>query len=52
MKYLCMVFIDEARMNASSEAARQELDRQSLAYDESGTGNKAMEGRICNDKCY
>ncbi|MGH9585960.1 MAG: YciI family protein [Acidobacteriaceae bacterium] len=33
MKYLCIVFLDEAQMDAMSDADRKELDRQSLAYD-------------------
>jgi hypothetical protein len=34
MKYLCMVYLDGAQMHSLSEAERQELDRQSLDYDE------------------
>ena len=34
MKYLCMVDLDGAQMHSLSEAERQELDRQSLDYDE------------------
>jgi len=34
MKYLCMVYLDGAQMQSLSEAERQELDRQSAAYDE------------------
>lgn len=41
MKYLCMVYLDDAQMQSLSEVGRQELDRQSLAYDETlrGQGN-------------
>jgi len=35
MKYLCMLYLDGAQMQALTEAERQDLDRQSLAYDES-----------------
>jgi hypothetical protein len=38
MKYLCMVYLDGAQMHSLSEAERQELDRQSLEYDETLKG--------------
>jgi hypothetical protein len=38
MKYLCMVYLDGAQMHSLSEAERQELDRQSLDYDETLKG--------------
>jgi hypothetical protein len=34
MKYLCMVFFDEEKLNALSSAEWQALDDESLAYDE------------------
>jgi hypothetical protein len=34
MKYLCMVYLDGAQMQSLSQADGQELDRQSLAYNE------------------
>jgi hypothetical protein len=34
MKYLCMVIIDEKKLNAMSESDLQTLDDESLAYDE------------------
>lgn len=34
MKYLCMVYLDGAQMQSLSEGGRRELDRQSLAYDD------------------
>jgi hypothetical protein len=34
MKYLCMVFLDEKKLNALSSAESQALDDESLAYDE------------------
>jgi hypothetical protein len=34
MKYLCMVFLDEKRLDALSETESQALDDESLAYDE------------------
>ena len=34
MKYLCMVIIDEKKLNAMSESDLQALDDESLAYDE------------------
>ena len=41
MKYLCMVYLDGAQMQFLSQAERQELDRQSVAYDQTlkGRGN-------------
>ncbi len=33
MKYLCMVFYDEKKLNALSESESQALDDESLAYD-------------------
>lgn len=33
MKYLCMVFLDEQKLQALSEAEQRELDRSSQAYD-------------------
>jgi hypothetical protein len=33
MKYLCMVFCDEKKLNALSESESQALDDESLAYD-------------------
>jgi hypothetical protein len=33
MKYLCMVIIDEEKLNAMSESDAQTLDDESLAYD-------------------
>jgi hypothetical protein len=38
MKYLCMVYLDGAQVHSLSEAERQELDRQSLEYDETLKG--------------
>jgi hypothetical protein len=38
MKYLCMVYLDGAQMHSLSEAEREELDRQSLDYDETLKG--------------
>lgn len=38
MKYLCMVYLDGGQMQSLSGAERQELDRQSLAYDETLKG--------------
>lgn len=35
MKYLCMVFCDEKKLEALSSAESQALDDESLAYDES-----------------
>lgn len=35
MKYLCMVFFDEKKLNAMSPSELQALDDESLAYDES-----------------
>jgi hypothetical protein len=34
MKYLCMVFLDEKKLEALSETDSQALDDESLAYDE------------------
>jgi hypothetical protein len=34
MKYLCMVFCDEKKLNAMSESESQALDDESLAYDD------------------
>jgi hypothetical protein len=34
MKYLCMVFMDEKKLEALSNAELQTLDDESLAYDE------------------
>jgi hypothetical protein len=34
MKYLCMVYLDGAQMQSLSQADGQELDRQSVAYNE------------------
>ena len=34
MKYLCMVFYDEKKLNAMSESELQALDDESLAYDD------------------
>lgn len=34
MKYLCMVIIDEKKLNAMSPSERRKLDDESLAYDE------------------
>ena len=34
MKYLCMVFFDEKKLNALSKSELQALDDESLAYDE------------------
>ena len=34
MKYLCMVFYDEKKLNAMSESESQALDDESLAYDD------------------
>ncbi len=34
MKYLCMIFLDEKKLNALSRKESRELDDQSLAYDE------------------
>lgn len=34
MKYLCMVIVDEKRLNAMSQIEHRELDDESLAYDE------------------
>jgi hypothetical protein len=34
MKYLCMVFYDEKKLNALSESESQALDDESLAYDD------------------
>ena len=34
MKYLCMVFLDEKKLEALSSAELQALDDESLAYDE------------------
>jgi hypothetical protein len=34
MKYLCMVYLDGTQMQSLSQAERQELDCQSVAYDE------------------
>jgi len=34
MKYLCMVFLDEKKLDALSNQESQALDDQSLAYDE------------------
>lgn len=34
MKYLCMVFVDEEKLNAMSDSESQALDDESLAYDE------------------
>ncbi len=33
MKYLCMVIVDEKKLNAMSESELQALDDESLAYD-------------------
>jgi hypothetical protein len=35
MKYLCMVFFDEEKLNAMSASELQALDDESLAYDDS-----------------
>jgi hypothetical protein len=35
MKYLCMVFFDEKKLNAMSASELQALDDESLAYDDS-----------------
>jgi hypothetical protein len=34
MKYLCMIFMDEKKLEALSESELQALDDESLAYDE------------------
>ncbi|HTY83921.1 MAG TPA: YciI family protein [Silvibacterium sp.] len=34
MKYLCMVIVDEKKLNAMSASERRKLDDESLAYDE------------------
>ena len=34
MKYLCLVFVDEKKLEALSESESNDLDRVSLAYDE------------------
>ena len=34
MKYLCMVLVDEKKLNAMSEKEAQELDDESLAFDD------------------
>jgi hypothetical protein len=34
MKYLCMVIVDEKKLNAMPESERRKLDAESLAYDE------------------
>jgi hypothetical protein len=34
MKYLCMVLVDEKKINAMSEKEAQELDDESLAFDD------------------
>lgn len=34
MKYLCMVIVDEKKLNAMSQSERRKLDDESLAYDE------------------
>lgn len=34
MKYLCMVIVDENKLKAMSESEAQELDDESLAFDE------------------
>jgi hypothetical protein len=34
MKYLCMVFLDENKLNALSESESQALDDESLAYND------------------
>lgn len=34
MKYLCMVYIDEEKLDALSESELDALDGESLAYDE------------------
>src|SRR5262245_2208750 len=34
MKYLCMVFVDEKKLDAMSKSELQSLDDESLAYDE------------------
>jgi hypothetical protein len=34
MKYLCMVLVDENKLNAMSEKEAQELDDESLAFDD------------------
>jgi hypothetical protein len=34
MKYLCMVLVDEKKINAMSEKEAQELDNESLAFDD------------------
>ena len=34
MRYLCMVFVDEDKLNALSSAESQSLDDESLAYNE------------------
>jgi hypothetical protein len=35
MKYLCMVLVDEKKLDALSESEAQTLDDESLAYDDS-----------------
>ncbi len=34
MKYLCMVIVDEKKLNAMSDSERRKLDSESLAYDD------------------
>jgi hypothetical protein len=34
MRYLCMVFVDEKKLNALSQSELQTLDDESLAYDD------------------
>ncbi len=34
MRYLCLVYVDPALVEAASEAERSEIDRQSIAYDQ------------------
>jgi hypothetical protein len=34
MKYLCMVIVDEKKLNAMSESELQDLDDESLAFDD------------------
>jgi hypothetical protein len=34
MKYLCMIFFDEKKLDAMSRSELQSLDDESLAYDE------------------
>ena len=34
MKYLCMIFLDEKKLDALSSEESQALDRESLAYDD------------------